>query len=134
MEEAAASVVEPAKKRLETRAGACTYFPKRQSNSGHYCCRQDVSHRVHLRFYHSNVPCVFHLLHCHRPIHCYLIRRQGHGLRVIWVGLIGRDWACTTRSHTSRVFTKPYQLITPQKVADGTYCSRRWSSSCLASL
>ena len=47
VEEAAASVVEPGKKCLETRAEACNFSPKRRSNSAHCCCRKEVSHRVH---------------------------------------------------------------------------------------
>ena len=40
------AVVAPAK-RVETRAEACTCSQRRLSNSGRYCCRKEVSHRLH---------------------------------------------------------------------------------------
>ena len=94
VEEAAASVVELAQKRLETRAEACNSSPKRRSSSAHCCCRKEVSHRVHFSSFSlkcaSCVPLVAlsppHTLLSHPTpgpwIACHLgwLDRQGQGL------------------------------------------------------
>ena len=54
------AVVAPAK-RFETRAEACTCSQRRLSNSGRYCCRKEVSHRIHSCGYRSHM---HHLFMC----------------------------------------------------------------------